>query len=151
MVTHQQFVSEARKWLNTPFMHQGRRRGLGVDCVGLVLCVMRDLGLNSWVELEEYRTYAAQPVGNAVLEACKSRLVEKPLAARQPGDLLVFRVPIAATHIGIVSEHGIIHALNSGRRFRGLATLVGRVVEHSLDSRWLARVAGCFSIPGIID
>ena len=151
MITRQQFVSEARKWIDTPFQHQGRQRGLGVDCVGLVLCVMRDLGLNAWVDLAEYRSYAAQPVGNAVLEACKSRLLEKPLAMRQPGDVLVFRVPVAATHIGIVSGRGIIHALNSGRRFRRMANLVGRVVEHGLDAKWLERAAGCFSIPGITD
>jgi hypothetical protein len=38
-------VAEARRWLGTPFRHQGRIRGEGVDCIGLVLEPARALGL----------------------------------------------------------------------------------------------------------
>ena len=30
-------VAEARTWLDTPYLHQGRRKGHGVDCLGLVI------------------------------------------------------------------------------------------------------------------
>jgi cell wall-associated NlpC family hydrolase len=139
MITRQQVVAEARKWLGTPFCDKGRLRGIGVDCVGLVLCVMRDLKLHDWVD--EFKVYSAQPVGRMVFEVCAGRLNAKPLASRLPGDVLVFRVPVAPVHVGIVTDVGIIHAYNSGK--------FPKVVEHVLDVNWLRRVEGCFSIPGV--
>ena len=138
MVTRAQFVVEARKWMDTPFQHQGRLRGLGVDCVGLVLCVMRDLGLNTWVD--DFKVYSSQPVGREVLDACLQRLRVKGVAERLPGDVLCFRVPVAPVHIGIVTEVGIIHAYNGAKR---------RVTEHGLSTKWMHRIEGCFSIPGV--
>jgi branched-chain amino acid transport system ATP-binding protein len=41
-------VAEARCWLGTPFRHQGRIRGQGVDCIGLVLEPARALGLTDY-------------------------------------------------------------------------------------------------------
>ena len=38
-VTGQDVVAEARRWLGTPWRHQARLRGVGVDCGGLVVCV----------------------------------------------------------------------------------------------------------------
>src|SRR5262245_20267759 len=38
-------LSAARSWLGTPFAHQGRQKGIRVDCIGLVIEVCRDVGL----------------------------------------------------------------------------------------------------------
>jgi len=141
MVTRAQLIREARKWLGTPFQHQGRVRGLGVDCVGLILCVMRDLGLGDY--LAAHKAYAAQPVGRLVLEACRAHLAEKPASGRLPGDVLVFRVPVDPVHAALVTERGIIHAAGTldGR---------GQVSEVGLDRKWARRIEACFSIPGVI-
>lgn len=138
MATRAQIVAEARKWIDTPFQHQGRLRGLGVDCVGLVLCVMRDLRLHDWVD--DFRAYSPQPVSRMVFEICTERLHAKPVAERLPGDVLCFRVPEAPVHVGFVTDIGIIHAYNGGKR---------KVVEHGLGQKWLKRIEGCFSIPGV--
>jgi NlpC/P60 family putative phage cell wall peptidase len=137
MVTRQQIVEEARKWLRTPFQHQGRLRGIGVDCVGLPLCVVRDLGLGDW--LEDYKVYPAQPVADEVLMACRNRLCEVPKAQLQPGDVIVFRVPKSACHAAIRSDRGVIHAWAP----------VGRVVETGMSFVWWERIAGVFAIPGV--
>ena len=34
-------VGEALTWLGTPYRHQGLRKGVGCDCLGLVLGVWR--------------------------------------------------------------------------------------------------------------
>jgi NlpC/P60 family putative phage cell wall peptidase len=34
-------VAEALTWLGTPYRHQGSRKGVGCDCLGLVLGVWR--------------------------------------------------------------------------------------------------------------
>ena len=135
MATREQIVQEARKWVGTPFVHLGRRRGLGIDCAGLVLCIARDLGLADW--LEAYSTYSRQPVGDEVLRACRERLQEKQRI--EPGDVIVFRNPRSACHAAIASDKGIIHA-HAG---------IGRVVETALDAKWRKRIAGIFSLPGV--
>ena len=38
--TRTDVVAAAREWLGTPFHHQARLRGVGVDCVGLVIGVI---------------------------------------------------------------------------------------------------------------
>jgi hypothetical protein len=45
MTTRAQVATQARAWIGTPFAHQHRARGVGVDCVGLVIGVARELGL----------------------------------------------------------------------------------------------------------
>ena len=76
-IGREEIVAEARKWIGTPFRHQGRIRGRGVDCVGLPLCVMRDLGIADWTE--DFRVYPRRPMTDRVLEICKERLIEIPL------------------------------------------------------------------------
>ena len=34
-------VKEALSWLGTPYRHQGSRKGVGCDCLGLVMGVWR--------------------------------------------------------------------------------------------------------------
>ena len=34
-------VTEARTWVRTPYHHQARLKGVGVDCAGLVIGVAR--------------------------------------------------------------------------------------------------------------
>jgi cell wall-associated NlpC family hydrolase len=125
--------------MGTPFRHLGRLRGRAVDCVGLPLCVMRDLGIADW--MEDFRVYPRQPMTDRVLEVCKKRLREKEFKNVQPGDVLVFRAPIVACHAAIASDIGIIHAYSPA----------GNVVEHRIDEKWKRRLAGCFNPPGIDD
>lgn len=37
---------EAVRWLGTPFDHQGRDLGVGVDCIGLPIAICRSVGLH---------------------------------------------------------------------------------------------------------
>ena len=46
-VTRAQVVDAARKWLGTPWRHQGRNTH-GIDCVGLVVVVCKGLGISSY-------------------------------------------------------------------------------------------------------
>ena len=39
--TSERVTAEARDWRGTPYRHQGRRKGGGCDCIGLVLGVWR--------------------------------------------------------------------------------------------------------------
>ena len=42
---HPNICQQARTWLGTPFKHQGRVKGVGVDCLGLLIGVAQELDL----------------------------------------------------------------------------------------------------------
>jgi NlpC/P60 family putative phage cell wall peptidase len=143
MITRQQIVDCARTYIGTPFRHQGRIKGLGLDCVGLPLCVARDLGLSvDWIE--RYNNYAPFPVDDMVLQECKRNLIEVSVEVMRPGDIICCRVPVPC-HVALVSELppnlGMIHAYDPNRK----------VVEHDLDFHWRRRIAGVFVFPEVID
>ena len=40
----QTMIDEAREWIGTPFVHQGRTKGQACDCLGLVIAVAKAAG-----------------------------------------------------------------------------------------------------------
>jgi cell wall-associated NlpC family hydrolase len=130
-------VAEARRWLGTPFRHQGRVLGEGVDCVGLILEPARALGLTA------YRpgAYARHPDAGTLRRELARHLPAVAKAAMRPGDVLVLAAPLSPCHLALVTDlggrPGMIHA--SGP--------IGRVVEHRIDATWDARVRGVFRFP----
>lgn len=150
MATRKQVVEAARSYIGTPFNHQGRTKGVELDCVGLVLSVAEDLGIigrdGKLVRRYDYRDYGPQPVGTEVLDHCKVRLVFKPIQDIKPGDVICTKIPENPTHTAIVSEmHGVlhmIHAYSAGRQ---------QCVEHIIDIKWRRRIVAAFAFPNIED
>jgi NlpC/P60 family putative phage cell wall peptidase len=134
-------VAEARRWLGTPFRHQGRIRGEGVDCIGLVLEPARALGLT------DYRpaAYARLPDAGTMREELVRHLIKVARSDMRPGDVLLLAAPLSPSHLALVGELGgaltMIHA--SGP--------IGRVVEHGIDATWAGRIRGVFRFPGLAE
>jgi hypothetical protein len=42
MLSGNTFIAQARTWIGTPFHHQGRLKGVGCDCLGLIVGVAED-------------------------------------------------------------------------------------------------------------
>lgn len=150
-VTREQVVAEGRKWLGTPFAHQGRLLGVGCDCVGIPLEIAGALKLNdkSGMPLNGacFSTYSAQPLGSHVHDMCMEHLEYKPVREMLPGDVLSMQVVTAACHVALVTEDAkgracILHAYSGGP---------GKVVEHLLDEKWRRRIVGCFKFPEVHD
>jgi len=40
------FTDLIHKWIGVPFLHHGRAQSQGVDCLGLLVCVYKDLGID---------------------------------------------------------------------------------------------------------
>lgn len=127
-------VAAARGWVGTPFHHQGRVKGAGVDCIGLVIGVARELGL---LDGYDYTAYGRIP--NPVVFGRELRANMDPVAGPAPGCVLWFAWSRAPQHVGIVSDTGLIHAFATA----------GRVVETGLDPQWLARSRGAFRFRGV--
>lgn len=134
-------VAVARGYLGTPFHHQARVRGVGVDCVGLVICVARELGHlpPAW----DVTGYARQPDGSQLMHHLADRLVPVPQADMRPGDVVCVAFARHPQHVGVVGDyvHGglsLIHA--DGQR--------GRVLETRLLFTEAMRFVQAFRWPG---
>lgn len=119
-------VEAARSYIGTPFHHQARAKGVGIDCVGLVVCAARDAGM----DVRDTSVYAREPDGRSLVEALSDQMDRVDGEARE-GDVMAFwvRRPDLPQHLGIRSEHGIIHAMM--RR---------RVAEHRLTGAMLSKL-----------
>lgn len=137
MITADLIVATARCMLNTPFKHQARVPGLGLDCAGLLVCVCQELGL----PIQDVQGYGRNPFNGLLEQAIRrqSFLREVSKADIQPSDVLLMRFDKAPQHIAIATEHGIIHAYEHS----------GAVVEHRLADVWRARITHVFRFEGI--
>jgi NlpC/P60 family putative phage cell wall peptidase len=145
LITGAAIVAEARSWLGTPWQHQAALKGVGCDCTGLVRGV---ISMFRALPAELLRvSYARTPDGVTLLRLCREHLLEVPVAAMEPGDVLALRYTDHPQHLGFVGDyvHGgatLIHALDQRGR------VPGRVVEHRLDATWRARIVAVFRIAG---
>jgi NlpC/P60 family putative phage cell wall peptidase len=135
-------VMLARGWIGTPYRHQGSRKGVGSDCLGLVRGVWREL--YGW-EPEKPGAYSAdwaeRTPGDRLMAAARRHLMPGRVDRMQPGDVLLFRwrPDLPAKHVGILSgADRFIHAYEQAA-----------VVESALVPAWRRRIAGVFSFPGV--
>jgi NlpC/P60 family putative phage cell wall peptidase len=107
-------VAEARSWIGTPYHHQARAKGVGVDCAGLVIGIARELGMVA--PDFDISGYARRPDGWSFLSWSDQHMRRIPRAQMGPGSCVVVRFDQHPQHIGIVGDyvHGglsIIHAI----------------------------------------
>lgn len=133
-------VATARTWIGTPYRHQGSRKGVGCDCLGLVLGVWREIYGKAPAEPGPYAAdWAEAGDGDRLLDAARVYLLEKPLAEMRTGDLILFRwrSHLAARHAAImVGPDSFVHA------YEGSAVIVSPLV-----TQWRKRIAGAFAFP----
>lgn len=130
-------VTEARRWLDTPFKHQGRQLGVGVDCVGVVFGVAWALGLSDF----DYRIYPRMPNTDTMSTLLRAHLVPIPKSDAREGDVLHMSIGGRPQHVGLLTGPAmLLHA------YQG----VGRCVEHRIDDRWWQSVCGAYQFPGVI-
>lgn len=138
MSTAQNIVTEARTWLGTRFHHQARIKGVGCDCLGLVVGVVDQLQLrNAAGELLssfDEVNYSRLPDGAYLTEKLAALLHEVPFEEMLPGDLALFDIKGNPQHLAILTDYeasiGMIHCFAPAHR----------VVEHRLDDEWKSKL-----------
>lgn len=127
----------ARRYLGTPFLHQGRDPTRGIDCIGLLVAAAKDCGLHG-LAAHDFTGYARNPAAQ-VLE---SRLSAALSSADdlQPGYIVSVDFFGKTRHVGIIGEHcgrlTIIHTYNRP----------SKVIEHGIDEKWLRRIKGIYRV-----
>ena len=128
------FADAALGCVGTRFQAHGREPGKGLDCVGLVICAARSVG----VEIPD-REYVIGPgcdLFDAMTEGAESVFVPGEMPLKR-GDALTLRFPKMPFHAAIfVGGNRIVHAMVG----RGVG-LMG--VDHSV----LARIQGVWRLP----
>lgn len=135
-------VAEALTWQGTPYRHQGSRKGVGCDCLGLVLGVWRAVYGREPELPGPYAADWAEAGGkDLLLEAARRHCAEKATDGISCGDLVLFRwrAHLPAKHAGImVAKERFIHA------YQGQAVVVSALVP-----QWRNRIAAAFAFPKI--
>jgi NlpC/P60 family putative phage cell wall peptidase len=139
--TRAEIVQQARTWLGTPYQHQARCKGAGVDCIGLIASVAKELGLSQF----DSQCYGRIPSGSELMQALESNATKLPdHAAWLPAQILVIRFDTEPQHVAILAEHTgqmtMIHAYSHANC----------VTEHRLADVWRARVVARFDFPGVV-
>ena len=132
-------VSEARRWLGTPYLHQASTMGAGCDCLGLLLGVWRSVSGEVHVIPPYSQDWDEVAREDVLLTAARIHLVEVPKAEMAAGDVILFRMRrgAVAKHLGICSDRSAFIHSYSGHG----------VVESRLSEPWRRRIAAVFRFP----
>lgn len=135
-MTPEQVYLAAREWVGVPYHHQGRVPA-GLDCVGLLIVVARELSIIP--AHFDYTRYGRRPVGQ-LDEALDRHLL--PLSGPEPGAIVAIAWHRRLHHVGIVGQTEqyltLIHSLDPHG-----------VIEHRLDEKYLRRVVRCYGYTGV--
>lgn len=139
MIRRDVFVTTARSFIGTPFMHQGRLPGKALDCAGLVVCAARACGL----EVSDRSGYPDVPDSGEFIRCIEENCDRIDFNDLLPGDLMVFAWTRHPQHVAIVTQllpFQIVHAWSDA----------GRTVENGFDDYWRRRLRGCYRLRGIV-
>lgn len=142
-MTLDDILTAARQCLGTPFRHQGRLIGFGLDCAGVAIHVARQIGAGH-LDVSGYgRTPANGQLEQSLdSQPCLRLIDDSPRGAKaRPGDLLLMRFAQDPQHLAILTDQQtIVHAYES----------VGQCCEHRLSSVWAARIVRVYRFRGIV-
>lgn len=130
-----EFADKLRLLKGTPFLHQGRSVH-GLDCIALAAY--------AWsFPFDQIPPYPADPINGeletAMQELFGSPLIIKPIKAAmlREGDLAAMQYKGPIRHVGIVLNHP---TLKGELSLIHTDSMIGEVVEHILDFKWLRRI-----------
>jgi NlpC/P60 family putative phage cell wall peptidase len=123
-------IAAARACIGTPFHHQGRRPGIGLDCIGLVVVALQAAG----IAVRDRVDYGRRPDGKSLTEALAAHGAA-PVEEIAAGDVLLFRYDGQPQHAALAtSEDAMIHSFAPA----------GKVVETPIGAYWRRRLVGAY-------
>jgi cell wall-associated NlpC family hydrolase len=105
-------VSAAEKWIGTPYHHNARLLGVGVDCAQLLAAVYEEAGVIGHVSPRYAHDWHLHNSGEQFIDwvlRCGGREIEE--VSSLPGDLVLWRWGRTFSHGGILIGGGnVVHA-----------------------------------------
>lgn len=145
-LTRANIVIETREWIGTPYHHLASLKGVGCDCVGLVIGVWKSLGqsLKSKVPVYSPQWHLHQKESQLIDILENTYHLERlPTTSPPLGSILCLGLEKGPSHhVGImVSETTFAHSYISSKK----------VVEVTLDEKWKRRLRAIYDLPGVVD
>lgn len=134
-------IAYARTWIGTPYVHQGRQRGVGCDCAGVLVGMADKFGHQP----EDMAGYSPIPRQDQLQALIGKQMESIEVADIAPGDIVLMTLIKSGKphHIGFITDYGgalgVIHCNQ----------LIGKVVEHVLDDKWRSRIKLAFRFKDI--
>lgn len=128
-----EIIAAARACIGTPFRHQGRLPGVGLDCAGLGIVAAKAVG----IEIKDFSGYPNLPFDGMLQKMFEQQTNLKRIARidAAPGDVLLMRISQAPQHVAILSYEGyMIHAYQN----------IGKVAEHRIDADWKSKIIAVY-------
>lgn len=130
MTETESMIAAARACLATPFHHQGRKPGAGLDCIGLIVVALQAAGFT----VRDRADYGRRPDGKSLAEALIAHGA-KPVETINAGDILLFRYDGQPQHAALATGADLmIHSFAPA----------GCVVETPIGAYWRRRLAGIY-------
>lgn len=126
-------IAAARACIGTPFRHQGRLAGVGLDCAGLGIIAAKAAGIS----IKDFSGYPRAPFDGMLKKMFDEQcdLQQVGIAEAAPGDVLLMRIESAPQHVAIMSYGGyMIHSYQN----------VGKVVEQRIDANWKNKIIAAY-------
>lgn len=134
MTTRAEITEAALSLVGTPFHAQGRAPGIGLDCLGVGICVARICGIPQ----QDRTDYPMRPNGQLQGEM-DARLV-RVRGEPQEGDILLMAFDKEPHHVAIlISEGRIVHAHMRARK----------TIVQSYTDYWRGVTRAVYRFPGV--
>lgn len=141
MSIRQDIVKAARKQLGVAYHHQGRMPGVGLDCIGLLVCVAKEVGL----PIHDYTNYGRVADGitlpRELSRNMRKRIKGEPVCY---GDALTFWIAKRGkpNHLAFCTDVGMLHTYAASSNS-------GFVMEHALGGVWTKRFMSVYTFPDL--
>lgn len=138
MKTPDDIITTARTLINTPYRHQGRTPGVGLDCIGAIVLTAYLLGLSEEIlGPTNYSRDSSNSLEIGLATYCSER------SRISPGAIALIKLDEIPYHCGIITDYqgglGLLHAYEN----------VGRVREHSLIPWWENKIYKLYHFPKV--
>lgn len=141
MTTAADIAAAARSMIGTPFVHQGRVPGAGLDCSGLAICTAAKCG----IKIRDVPNYRRSPRPAQMIAILEEHLDRVAIDDARVGDVGFFWVlkPELPQHVGIIVDRpgglAVVHAVADMKR----------AVEHVLSGFWRERLLRVYRFRGL--
>jgi len=126
-------VNKAREYLGVKFLHRGRDKKRGIDCIGLWVCILHDLNITQ----DDYTTYGRYPRPTIAREKVLEYFYKVNLEDIQPGDMLYIKMRKQPQHFAVYTDkESIIHAFE----------MVNKCVESRYDKDWKDKTVEAYRV-----
>lgn len=129
-------IIEARSWLGTPWQHNKKDKGRGVDCINFLHAVGTSVGVRLPPIPDRYQK---TPLKNEIENYLKANFSKCQDSKIRIARVLLLSFQGYKTHIAIAtSENWMIHACNFGRHHK--------VIEHPIDGIWKRAISSVWEV-----